>query len=181
MLGDVALGSVEASLSPVQLLMGRARFDIARQLGQPDDIAGAFTVGFGRIGIDDVTGNVPVGRLFAPVPLGNLAMEDVTAWFAGDRCGHAEGRVRAQVTGQLPGLSLAQGLSGNVACDGDAILMPLVSQSGMERITLRLMRSGRYVAEMRVDTADATLAETLAQSGFARSGDSLLLKVEGAL
>jgi general secretion pathway protein N len=43
------------------------------------------------------------------------------------------------------------------------------------------MRSGRYVAEMRVDTADATLAETLAQSGFARSGDSLLLKVEGAL
>jgi len=181
MLGDMSLGSVEASLSPVQLLVGRARFDIWRRVGAPDDIAGAFTIGPGRVGIDDVTGNVPLGRLFAPVPLGSLAMEDVSAWFAGDRCGHAEGRVRAQISGQLPGLSLAQGMSGAIACDGDAILLPVASQSGMERITLRLMRSGRYVAEMRIDTADASLAASLGQAGFARVGDSLLLKVEGTL
>lgn len=181
MIGDMAIGSVEASLAPAPLLMGRARFDIVRRVGAPDDIAGAFTVGPGRIGIDDVTGAVPIGRLFAPLPLASLEMEDVSAYFTGDRCGQAGGRVRARLSGLLPGLNLSQGLAGSVACDGEAVLLPLVSQSGMERITLRLMRSGRYVAEMRVDTADAALADALGQAGFARSGDSLLLKVEGSL
>lgn len=181
MMGDVALGSVHASLSPIQLLVGRARFDIWRKTGAPDDIEGAFTVGPGRIGIDDVTGAVPIGRTFAPLPLAALEMDDVSAWFGGDRCGHAEGRVRARIVGQLPGLNLTQGMAGNLSCDGDAILLPLVSQSGMERITLRMARSGRYVAEMRVDTADATLAAALMQVGFARAGDGLTLKVEGIL
>lgn len=181
MMGDVALGSVHASLSPVQLLMGRARFDILRKVGAPDDIAGAFTVGFNRIGIDDVTGAVPIARTFAPLPLAALEMEDVTAWFGGGRCGHAAGRVRARIAGQLPGLNLSQGLAGSVSCDGEAILLPLVSQSGMERITLRLTRSGRYTAEMRIDTADAALAASLAQAGFAKAGGSLLLRVEGTL
>lgn len=67
MLGNMPLGSVRAGLSPISLLMGRARFDVARTNGLPDDIRGAITVGIGRIGIDDVTGAVPLGRTFAPL------------------------------------------------------------------------------------------------------------------
>ena len=95
MLGTMPVGTVNAALSPVQLLMGRARFDIWRRRGAADDLSGALTVGFGRVGVDDVTGTVPLGRSFAPLPIASLAMEDVTAYFTGDRCGHAEGRVRA--------------------------------------------------------------------------------------
>ena len=40
-------------------------------------------------------------------------------------------------------LNLSQGLSGIVTCDRDALLLPLVSQSGLERIDLRLWRSAR--------------------------------------
>ena len=181
MLGEMAMGSVRAGLSPIALLTGRARFDIVRDKGLADDIRGALTVGFGRIGVDDVTGTVPLGRTFAPLPIANLHMDDVTGWFAGDRCGHAEGRVRARMAGQFPGLNLTQGLSGSIQCDGDALLLPLVSQSGMEKISLRLWRSGRYSAEMRIETADPGLAATLGQAGFMLVGNAQLLKVEGTL
>lgn len=181
MLGDMPMGSVRAGLSPVSLLVGRARFDIARQAGLPNDVRGALTVGFGRIGVDDVTGVVPLGRTFAPLPVDSLMMDDVTAWYAGDSCGHAEGRVRAHLAGQFPGLNLAQGLSGVASCDGEALLLPLVSQSGMEKVTLRIWRSGRYVAEMRIETADAALAAALGQAGFAPVGNARLLRVEGTL
>ncbi|KFG89616.1 Type II secretion system protein N [Sphingobium herbicidovorans NBRC 16415] len=181
MLGTIPVGAVRAGLSPISLLMGRARIDIWRRRGAADDLSGALTVGFNRIGIDDVTGAVPLGRSFAPLPIGSLVMEDVTAYFSGDRCGHAEGRVRAQLAGQFPGLNLSQGLSGTASCDGDALLLPLVSQSGLEKISLRIWRSGRYVAEMRVETADAGLGAALAKAGFSDAGGAQLLKVEGTL
>lgn len=181
MLGTIPLGSVRAALSPVSLLVARARFDIERHTGAADDLSGALTVGFGRAGIDDVTGAVPLGRTFAPLPIGSLVMEDVSAYFSGEQCGHAEGRVRAQMAGQFPGLNLSQGLSGTASCDGGALLLPLASQSGMEKLTLRIWRSGRYVAEMRVETADAALGDALAKSGFADAGGVRVLKVEGIL
>ncbi|MFD1105647.1 type II secretion system protein N [Sphingobium olei] len=181
MLGEMPIGTVRAGLSPLPLLVGRARFDIARNKGLPDDIRGALTAGFGRIGIDDVSGAVPLGRTFAPLPVASLMFEDVSGYFSGDRCGHAEGRVRARMAGQFPGLNLSQGLSGIVACDGDALLLPLVSQSGLEKINLRIWRTGRYVAEMRIETADPALAAALGQAGFASVGNAQLLKIEGNL
>ena len=181
MLGTMPVGSVRAALSPISLLMARVRIDIWRQDGGAADLSGALTAGVGRIGIDDVTGTVPLGRSFAPLPIGSLIMEDVTAYFSGDRCGHAEGRVRAQMVGQFPGLNLSQGLSGAVSCDGDALLLPLVSQSGLEKVNLRIWRSGRYIAEMRVETADAGLTDALAKAGFAGVDGTRLLKVEGTL
>ncbi|WP_242123224.1 type II secretion system protein N [Sphingobium sp. Sx8-8] len=183
MLGTTSLGPVHAGLSPLSLLAGRARFDVWRDDGAPDDVRGALTVGIGRIGIDDVTGTVPLGRTFAPLPVGSFVMHDVSAYFSGDRCGHAEGRVRAQMAGRFPGLNLSQGLSGEAICDGEALLLPLVSESGMEKVNLRIWRSGRYAAEMRVETADATLGEALAKAGFsgAGAGGVRVLKVEGTL
>ena len=181
MLGTTALGSVRAALSPMSLLAARVRIDVERRNGVADDISGALTVGIGRIGIDDVSGAIPLGRTFAPLPVGSFVMDDVTAYFSGDRCGHAEGRVRAQMAGQFPGLNLSQGLSGVATCDGDALLLPLVSQSGLEKVNLRIWRSGRYVADMRVETADPSLADALGKAGFADVGGARLLKIEGTL
>src|SRR3546814_1409978 len=61
------------------------------------------------------------------------------------------------VAGQVAGLNLSQGLSGFATCDGETVLLPLVSQSGMEKMTVRLWLSGRYTAEMRVELADPAL------------------------
>src|SRR3546814_2004869 len=75
MLGRLPMGSVRVALTPEALLLGRARFDIWRRVGQADDVAGAMNVGVGRIGLDDGTGSLPIGRAFAPLPIGRLDME----------------------------------------------------------------------------------------------------------
>lgn len=181
MLGEVPLGTVDAGLSPVQLLLLRARVDIERKPGLPNPIKGALTTGFGRAGIDSVTGTLPLGAAASPLPLASIDMTDVTVHFAGSRCDVAQGQVRAHVAGQIGGLNLSQGLSGAAQCDGDAMLLPLVSQSGLERLDVRLSGSGRYTAQMRVTTNDETLALGLASAGFKRSGDSLLLTIQGTM
>src|SRR3546814_13253956 len=123
------------------------------------------------IGIDDVTGSLPLGRAFAPLPIGSLDMEDVSIRFSGDHCGHAAGRVRAHVAGQVAGLNLSPGMSGFATCDGETVLLPLVSQSGMEKMTVRLWLTGRYTAEVRVEMADPGLEQELDVMGFSSIGD----------
>src|SRR3546814_15217058 len=97
-----------------------------------------------------------------------LDMEDVSIRFSGDHFGHAEGRVRAHVAGQVAGLNLSLRLSGFATCDGETVLLPLVSQSGMEKTTVRLWLYGRYTAEMRGAVADRARETALGAMAFAR-------------
>ena len=179
MLGKVALGNVEARLSPVQLLVGRARMDFSRQRGAPDDLKGAVSVNSSSFGLDDVTARLGVGGLFAPLPVNGLEFDDVSARFADGACVRAEGRVRMTISVQ--GLNLPQGLSGTAVCDGDALLLPLVSQSGLETMQLRVEGDRSYSAELRLKTSDPELAAELQKDGFVRRGEGLGLTVRGRL
>ena len=179
--GEVPLGTVDAGLSPFQLLIGRARVDVSRDKGLPDDISGAFSIGWGRRGIDDVTGSLPLGRAAAPLPIGAVAMEDVSVRFSGTSCVAAEGRVRVSVPGELAGLNLSQGLSGEAKCDGEALLLPMVSQSGMEKLEVRLMPDGRWKADMSVTSSDPALGQKLGAVGFAPTGSGYAMAVEGVM
>lgn len=104
--GDVALGDLRVSLSPLALLVGRARlaFEGAGADGRP--IAGAATISRHAMGIDGVTASLPAAALFAPLPVTTLALEDVTVRFRDGVCEEAGGRVRATVTGEAGGLPL---------------------------------------------------------------------------
>ena len=183
-LGTVNLGSVRAAVSPVQLLVGRVRLDLWRDGAQGDGpLRGAWTVGFNQRGIDDVTGTVPVGGAFAPLPLSTLEFDDVTVHFAGDTCAKAEGRVRAQFAGEFAGLRLSRGLSGAVACDGNTVLFPLVSQTGMDKLSLRLSRDGRFTAQIAVKTGGDGNSEggMLAAAGLKRQGGDYVMTIEGQM
>jgi len=178
---SVQLGTVNVFLNPVQLLIGRVRIDVTRHAGAPDDISGAFTVGWGQRGIDDVTGAVALGAPLAPLPVSRVEFDDITIHFAGGRCVLAEGRVRARVPAFINGLSLANGLSGDATCAGEAVELPLVSQSGLERLTVRINSDGRYEATMRVKTADPLLGAALGANGFRAVGDEQILRTVGQL
>ncbi len=180
-IGGVRLGTVDVFLSPVQLLVGRARMDIRRQIGQPDDIAGAVSLGWGTRGIDDVTGTLPLAAALAPLPVSSVMLEDVSARFSGDTCVHAEGRVRARMMAVINGLSLANGLSGEARCDGDAVELPLVSQSGMERLVVRITAGGRLQATMHVRVNDPLISAGLAASGFRMIGGEQVLRIDSKL
>ncbi|HWJ68538.1 MAG TPA: type II secretion system protein N [Sphingobium sp.] len=177
----VQLGTVNVMLNPAQLLIGRVRIDISRQSGSPDDLRGAFTIGWGQRGIDDVTGALALAAPLAPLPVSRVELEDVTVHFAGGRCTLAAGRVRARVPALISGLNLANGLSGDVKCADDAVELPLVSQSGLERLIVRIAADGRYEATMRIKTADPLLSMALGANGFRAAGDEQLLRTVGRL
>ncbi|MBB6122696.1 type II secretion system protein N [Sphingobium subterraneum] len=181
MLGNVRIGNVYAALSPVQLVVARIRMDIWRENETAGSLKGAMTVGFNARGIDDVTGRVPVGLAFAPLPVSNLEMEKVTVHFAAESCAKAGGRVRARLASSIAGLNLTQGMSGIAQCDGQAVLFPLVSQTGLERLSLRIWRDGRTSAQMLVRSGDGVNAAALEAMGFRRSGGNHVLTVSGAL
>lgn len=179
--GDFRLGTVDVMLAPLPLLVGRVRMDISRDKGLPTDIAGAISVGIASRGIEDVTGTIPAGRTFAPLPVTALTMQDVSIAFAGDRCVSAEGRVQAMVSGGLAGVNLANGLSGQVRCEGADLAVTLVSQSGVERIDLRVGGTGRFSASMTLGPGDPASAASSAAAGFQTVGDKRVLRVQGTL
>ncbi|CAN5350458.1 type II secretion system protein N [soil metagenome] len=179
-IGEVPLGTLDAGLSPLQLLVGRARINVASRDGT-NALAGGLTSGIGRTGIDDVTGTLPLGVAAAPLPISAVELTEVSAHFAGNACADAQGQVRARIAGAAGGLNLAQGLSGTARCEGAALLLPLVSQSGLEKLDVRLSANGRYIAELRVTTSDPALAQELMAQGFARAGEVLAIRVEGTL
>ncbi len=180
-IGGVRLGSVDVFLSPVQLLTGRARLDIRRQLGAPDDIRGAVTVGWGSRGIDGVTGKLPLAAALAPLPVSTVDLDDFSVRFAGGRCVSADGQVRARLMAVIAGLNLANGLNGTPRCDGAQLLLPLASQSGMERLDVRIAADGKLQATMRVRTTDPLLGGALGASGFRAIGGEQVLRIDSAL
>lgn len=143
--GTVALGDVGTRLRLLPLLVGRARLD----LEQPDDgLRGAVTLSRHGFGIDDATGTIE-GPALAELPPPALDLADVSFRFADGLCAHAEGLVKARFAGDLGSVPLNATFSGEARCDGPALLLPLVSQSGADRLDVRLFADGRY----RVDAA----------------------------
>jgi general secretion pathway protein N len=176
--GSVPLGDLQAGLRTLPLLVGRARIDLER-LGDDDALRGGIAVSRHRFGVDDVTAHLPTGPLLAPLPLVSLDLGDVTAHFADGLCVGAEGLVKAMVTGDAAGTALPRSLSGDVRCDGGALLLPLVGPSGTEGINIRLYEDGRYRLELIVRAADDATRQRLLASGFTPAGSGYALRVAG--
>lgn len=143
--GTVALGDVATRLRFLPLLIGRARLDVQQA---DDGLRGGVTVSRHGFGIDDATGRLEAEAL-GDLPPPTLDLADLSVRFADGMCVHAEGLVKARFAGELVGVSLTAGFSGEARCDGPAVLLPLVSQSGGDRLDVRLFADGRY----RIDAA----------------------------
>jgi len=176
--GTVSLGDLQAQLRSLPLFVGRARVDLER-VDEGRTFQGSATVSRHGFGIDDMSGALDVGGALAPLPVGALDLEDVTAHFADGLCASAEGLVKANVPGDIAGVALPGGLSGNARCDRGALLLPLASQSGMEALNIRLFEDGRYEIELAVKPVDDAMRDRLIQSGFALGTNGYALRVSG--
>ena len=176
-IGDAALGDLVTRLSPIQLFVGRARID----LDGGERMKGAVGVSRHSFGVDDMTAELPAGRVFAPLPIASLDLSDVSVRFEDDTCARAEGRVQARIAGDVAGVNLAQGLSGTARCEAGALLLPLASASGQERLSLKLRPNGQYEANLIVRTGDPAIVQRLTATGFGATGEGYALSVRGAL
>jgi len=177
--GAVPLGDLHARLNLLPLFLGRARLSLSRD-DADGRFDGAISVSRHGFGVDDLTGRLRLGGLFAPLPVATLDLQDVTAHFADGRCERAEGAVHAGLSGDLAGMLLPSGLSGTARCADGALQVALASQTGMERIDLAIEAGGRWRADLRVRPADAAAQASLAAAGFAPSPNGYVRRIEGA-
>ena len=174
--GPIAVGDVSVALKPLSLLAGQTSIFMQSPVGR-----GTVTSLAGGYAIDDATAKLSTGRIFAPVPLDVIDLTDVSVAFIAGKCEKAQGRVRATFAGDVGGISLAQGLSGAIRCESGALVLPLVSQSALERLNLYLQGDGRYRAELFVRSTDPAMATKLAAAGFAPTQDGFVLRLAGKL
>jgi general secretion pathway protein N len=177
------VGDLQAGLDPLPLLAGRARVGFSALQGKDaaSPLEGSISVSRHSIAADGVTANLPLGTAFAPLPIAGLDLSDVSVRFRESLCDRADGLVKAQVAGDVGGISLPGGLTGNARCEAGALMLPLASSGGAEMLSLAIQASGRYRAELFVRPSDAAARDRLLASGFAPAGDRLRLAVEGRL
>ena len=174
--GDIALGDLSARVSPLQLLLGRARVALAAPEGATGPrLAGAVEVTRHTVGLRGVTASLPVGSAFNPVPVTTLELEGVDVRFADDHCDRAEGHVRAVLTGDVAGQAIPTSMSGTPSCDSGALLLPLTSPAG-EGSTIRIWPDGRYRADLTLAAADPARLQGF---GFVQTQQGMQLAIEG--
>jgi len=182
--GPVSLGDMKAAVAPGPLLLGRIRLDLeqeGKEQGGGAALRGAWISGFNRKGIADVNGSMATGSGLSALPITALEWDGVTVEFAGDICARAEGRLRIRLGGSYGGLNLSQGLSGPATCDGGAVLFALVSQTGMESLSLRVSRDGRYQARLMIKGVDPEKGEALRAVGLKAQGDGYGIAMDGRI
>lgn len=170
------LGDAGVALDVLPLFIGTARLGFASNV-----LRGILVASSGRVGLSDASGVIDLAGRLRPLPVSRFTLEGVTTEFRDKKCAVARGRVRADVAGDVGGLSLPGGLSGTLRCDGEHLVVPLVGQSGMERIDLRVTQSGKWRADLSVRTSDPAIAGRLLSSGFATGPGGYTIRVSGVL
>ena len=175
-LGPVRFGVLDARFRFGPLLLGRAAISLSEAGGQS---AASLFASPGGFGFSDVDSRFTTAGLLAPLPLAAFELERVSAMFAGGRCIEAGGFVRAYSSPAAAGIGLPQSFSGTPRCDGPLILLPLMSDSGMEAIDLRLDSAGRYEANVRLRSTDAATVARLSAAGFRRTSRGYAARMRG--
>lgn len=165
-LGSARVGNVSMGLDPWSLLAARLRLDIDR----PDNAQhGALSARWQR----DLFGQTAIafdGTVDGPtdtmVPIETIRFDGFSAVMADDGCSSANGNVRLTLRARIAGLDLRNGLSGAATCRSGTLVVPLVGQSGMERVTVSIRPDGRYQAQLLVRADDPLLAAALAGAGL---------------
>jgi general secretion pathway protein N len=166
-LGKLPVGDVNARLLFVPLFMGRAEILLSRGNAQfVPGISGSVSRGLNGVSVNNLSATLPVGALFAPFPAENIQFEGFSARFAAGRCVEASGQVRLILSDTMPGLNLQNGMLGQPRCDGAQLLLPLVSQSAMERADIRLSADGSYTVTIMLNADRSDQAAALNLAGF---------------
>lgn len=180
--GELSLGDLRAFVAPLPLLVGTVRVDLAglaSNAGKPLHGAVAVAVAGGSTELASMTANVATGRIFAPLPLSRLELEEVSVRFSGGKCAAAAGRVRAILSASLADLALPPSISGSAKCDAGDLLLPMTGQAGTESVDFRVHGDGRYQATLNIQPADAAAAQQLMLAGFVEQGGIYRLSVAG--
>jgi general secretion pathway protein N len=173
----VSLGDFSAKLSPLKLFSGAATIQLRGLSGEP--AAAQLIATFGNYGADNVTTRLVLPGAFDPLPVESVDLKDASVRFSNQGCASAGGQVRVTLAGTLAGIDLGQQLLGTPRCDGKILTLALVSQSAMERITLRIVPDGQYSAKLLIRASDTQMAGKLNAAGFRETSEGHFVEISG--
>ncbi len=166
-LGRLPIGDVNARLHFWPLLLGRAEISLSRgDAPFAPGISGSVARRLGGVSIDNMKAVLPVASLFAPLPAENIELQDFSARFSAGRCADASGNIRLTLANTIPGLDLSNGLIAKPRCDRGQLLIPLLSQSAMEHVDIRISGDGTYTATIFLEGDRVEQGAALALAGF---------------
>jgi general secretion pathway protein N len=175
-IAGLPLGDTRIGFDVLPLLIGQARLGFAAPA-----LRGIVTVSSGDFGLSRGNGVVDLAGRLRPLPLSRFTLDEVAVAFRNNRCASASGRIRADIASDVGGIALPGGMNGTLRCDGADLVVPLVGQSGMERIDLRVAATGSWRADLSVRTNDPAIAGKLLSSGFSSGPGGYTVRVSGAL
>jgi general secretion pathway protein N len=165
--GKLPMGDVNARLNFLPLFLGRAQILLSRGDAQfAPGISGSVTRRIGGFSVDNFKATLPVASLFAPLPVEKLDLQNFSVRFAAGRCAEAGGTVRLSVASGIAGLDLANGLLGKPRCDRGQLLIPMLSQSAMEHVDIRIAGDGNYTATIYLEGDRAEQSAAIGLAGF---------------
>ncbi len=166
-IGKLPIGDVNARLHFLPLMLGQAQISLARgDAPFAPGISGSFTRRIGGVSIDKMNANIPIVSLFSPLPAENIELQDFSVRFSAGRCAEASGNIRMTLTSSMPGLALSNGLLARPRCEGAQLLIPLLSQSAMEHVDVRVSGDGSFVATFFLEGDRTEQSVPLALAGF---------------
>lgn len=173
----VSLGDFAARALPMKLLTGTAAIELRALTGEPANATLVATLG--NFGAERVTTRLVLPGAFDPLPVENIDLKDVSVRFSKEGCVSADGQVRVTLVGTLAGIRLGQQLLGNPRCDGKLLTLALVSQSAMERITLRIVPDGQYSTRLLIRASDTEMATKLNAAGLRETSEGHFIEISG--
>jgi general secretion pathway protein N len=181
-LGRVRIGDVNARLQILPLFTGRVDFSLSRgDAPHVPGVSGAVGSGWNGVFADRLTATIDGGGLVRGMDGSEILLESVSFAFANGKCSSASGVVRLSLDETALGSVLRGGMMGNATCrDGDLVL-PLLSQSTMERAQVRIKANGSYQATFTVNEPSPENAAALSIAGFRPVAGGLRLVRSGKL
>ncbi|MEM9670585.1 MAG: type II secretion system protein N [Pseudomonadota bacterium] len=178
--GAQPIGRIRLGLQPIDILGGKLSYQLD-WAGQPGSGRGMLMAGRSEIAVQDVNGIINVEHLVGLASEirrvgGRASIQSGRITFRNSSCALASGRIDTDVLARAAASFGQTGgeLTGNMACDGSMLLLPLEGASidgdqFTARIRVGLAEPSTF--ESRVQTTNAELSALLSLRGFTREGD----------
>lgn len=178
--GALPLGTLDAGVRPLPLLVGRTTLDLSRTAPAANPFRATVSGGRDWAALRDVDGTVPLPEGLGPLPATQLGFAGFAYTTTEGRCDSAQGTVSLTLS---PPSALMPGdlvLGGKARCDNGALAVDMAGPTGMERLTLRITPGGKWTADLVLKGLPVEAAAPLLQQGFAARDGGVAIRAAGS-
>lgn len=175
--GPLPLGTVEAGLEPLPLLLGRAQFALSRH-GDAPFVARAATSA-GALRMSGVNGVVSLPDGLGGLPVTSINFGDFAVRMEDGACAEAQGAIGLTLASPGPMMPDTITISGKARCERGGLVVPMQGPGGMERLTLRIDGDGAWKADLMLSGLPAEATGPLLQGGFTARPGGVGLRTSG--